>query len=443
MCITSEYRCNNSPSNILIHRSSFVTWILPRNSESTWNGADCISISKGAASEESRYLKSTVIHHYLFGYELPDTVLLLTKDGHCLVLAAKKKCDFLQPAVGKAPKDGSITKLTLLTRSKAQESLETVEELLKAATGEKSDGGVKIGVIMKEFKSSDGVKEGGNVSEWGKKLNESSSKVEMVDVAGGISIVMAVKDKDELDLLKKSSVLSNKVLKHGFVPRIEEVIDNSTVVTHEKLASEIEDILEDPSKIKLNVPREAVESCYFPIIQSGGDYDFKVSAQSNDENVKFDVITVSLGARYQTYCSNIVRTFLVDAPKQVTKMYDTLLGLHEACLKAMVPGKPLKNVYAAAVKYLTDEGKENLVSSLPKTLGFGIGIDFRDTNLLLNKKNTVTFRPGMVFSLAVSFAGLKLSEATRASLNSKSAVSLTVDVLIDYLFSATFDLRIT
>lgn len=354
---------------------------------------------------------------------MPDTILVLTKDGHCLVLAAKKKCDFLEPAVGKAPKEGSVTKLTLLTRSKTHEGVDTVEELLKALTSVKNDGAVKIGLIMKEFKSTDGVKEGGNVSEWGKKLNGESSKIETVDVGGGISVVMAVKDNDELDLLKKSSVLSNKVLKHGFVPRIEDVIDNSAAVTHEKLASEIEDILEDPSKIKLNVPREAVESCYFPIIQSGGDYDFKVSAQSNDENIKFDVITVSLGARYQTYCSNIVRTFLVDAPKQVTKMYEILLGMHEACLKAMVPGKPLKNVYAVAVKYLTDEGKENLISSLPKTLGFGIGIDFRDTNLLLNKTNTLNFRPGMVFSLAVSLAGLKLSETTRASLNSKSAVS--------------------
>ena len=51
-------------------------------------------------------------------------------------------------------------------------------------------------------------------------------------------------------------------------------------------------------------------------------------------------------------------------------------------------------------------------------------LDFRDPNLLLNTKNTVTFRPGMVFSLAISFAGLKLSENVRASLNSKSAVSL-------------------
>mmetsp|Transcript_43988 Transcript_43988/g.93660 ORF Transcript_43988/g.93660 Transcript_43988/m.93660 type:complete len:1062 (-) Transcript_43988:138-3323(-) len=393
-----------------------------KHNESTWNGAYCISIDKGAADDDNRYLKSTVLHHYLFGYELPDTVLLLTKDGQCIVLAAKRKCEFLEPAVGEAPKSGSVKSLILLTRNKADENAENIEVMLKEARGDSNGKDAKIGVIMKEFKSNDGGKEGSNVAGWEKKLKDSKSKTKIVDVTGGTSVVMAVKDKEELDLLKKSSVLSNKVLKHGFVPRIEDVIDNSTKVTHEKIASEIEEIIENPSKINLNVPKEAVDSCYFPIIQSGGDYDFKVSAQSNEENVKFDVITVSLGARYQMYCSNIVRTFLVDAPKQVNRNYDTLLGMHEACLKAMVPGKPLKHVYAAGVKYLREAGRENLVSSLPKTLGFGVGIDFRDTNLLLNTKNTVPFRAGMVFSLAISFAGLKLSENVRASLNSKSAV---------------------
>ena len=370
-----------------------------------------------------RYNKSTIIHHYLFGYELPDTVLLLTLDGQCVVLSAKRKCEFLEPAVDNVPKDGSVKSLKLLTRNKSDDNAENIEEMLAIAKGGSSGDDVKIGVLHKEFKTNDeNLKEGSNLGGWEKALKADSSS-EVVDITGGISLVMAVKDKEELDLLKKSSVLSNKVLKHGFVPKIEDVIDNSAKVTHEKLAADIEGIIEDPSKIELNVPKESVESCYFPIVQSGGEYDFKVSAQSNDKNVKFDVITVSLGARYQTYCSNIIRTFLVDAPKEVSKTYETLLGMHEACLKAMVPGKPLKHVYAAAVKYLRDEGKDDLVSCLPKNLGFAVGIDFRDPHLLLNTKNTVTCKPGMVFSLAISFAGLKLSESARASLKSGSAVS--------------------
>ena len=214
--------------------------------------------------------------------------------------------------------------LVLLIRNKSDGNAENLQEMLNLVKGEGGDSN-KVGVLLKEFKNNDeNVKEGSNIQGWEKKIKDDIESDNIVDATAGISLVMAVKDKEELDLLKKSSVLSNKVLKHGFVPRIEDVIDNSAKITHEKLSSEIEGIIEDPSKIKLNVPTETVESCYFPIVQSGGEYDFKVSAQSNDENVKFDVITVSLGARYQTYCSNIVRTFLVDAPKQVSKTYETL-----------------------------------------------------------------------------------------------------------------------
>ena len=360
-----------------------------------------------------------MLHLYLFGYELPDTVILLTKDGNCTVLATKKKCEFLQQAAGKEPEGGSINKLELLMKSKADNNAKNFETLLKLAKGESNGETAKIGLIKKEFQTD--TKEG-VVMGWEKKI-ESESNLNTVDCTHGLSMVMAVKEQFELDLMKKSSVLSNKVLKHSFIKDIEDVIENNKTTTHETIAEEINDVIEDPSKINLKVQQDLVQSCYFPIIQSGGDYDFKVSATSNSDNVKFDIITVMLGSRYSNYCSNIGRTLLIDPPKQVQKMYDTLLGVHDAALKAMVPGKPLKAVYAAVVKYLRDDGKENLVSSLPRSLGFSVGLDFRDGNLLLNSKSTVPFKAGMVFNLAVSFSGLALSETAKASVNDESAVS--------------------
>ena len=335
--------------------------------------------------------------------------------------------------MGNAPKNGSVVDLKLLVRNKADDNAENYDELLKGARGGENGSSVKVGVLMKEFKNNE-EKEGSIVSGWEKKLGDSSSKTEAVDITGGISLVMAVKDETELDLLKKSSVLSNKVLKHGFIPRIEEVIDSGLTATHETLASEIDAIIEEPSKINLKVQKDFVQSCYFPIVQSGGEYDFKVSAQSTSANVKYDVITVSLGARYQMYCSNIARTLLVDPPKQVKDTYESMLGMYYACLKAMVPGNPLKAVHGAAVKYLRSMDKDQLIPFLPKSLGFAVGLDFRDPMLVLNSKSTVPFRPGMVFNLAVSLGGIKLSESARSLANSKSAVSflcLSLNIIFD------------
>jgi len=337
-----------------------------------------------------------------------------------VILAAKKKIEFLSGAKGK--ETGGITELTLLLRDKSDENKGNYQQMLNVAQEGVNGENVKVGILLKEHKGHGDLKEGSIVGGWEKKLVDDSS-VELVDVTAGISIVMAAKDETELDLMKKSSVLSNKVLKHGFIPKIESVIDDGLKTTHEKLAQEVDEIIEDPSKINLKVQKEMVQSCYFPIVQSGGKYDFKVSAQSSSSNVKYDIITVALGARYQLYCSNIARTLLVDPPKQVSVMYELLLGMYDACLKAMVPGNPLKAVYGAAVKYLKAEGKDDLVESLPKSLGFSMGLDFRDAFLQLNAKTTVPFRQGMVFNLAVSLSGLKLSESARSAVNTKSAVS--------------------
>lgn len=52
--------------------------------------------------------------------------------------------------------------------------------------------------------------------------------------------------------------------------------------------------------------------CYSPIIQSGGNYELKSSAQSDDQRLKAGVILCSLGIRYKSYCSNVGRTFMID-----------------------------------------------------------------------------------------------------------------------------------
>ena len=51
----------------------------------------------------------------------------------------------------------------------------------------------------------------------------------------------------------------------------------SQTTTHEALAQELCNVIEDPSKINLNVSKGLVESCYFPIVQSGGEYQLKAS----------------------------------------------------------------------------------------------------------------------------------------------------------------------
>ena len=374
------------------------------------------------------------MHHWLCGYELPDTIFLLRQDGHLYVLAAKKKCDFIRPAADAVPSGSSIKEIHLLMRSKEDNNEANYNILWEQAgipsageNGGQNGGDDKkkhaVGVLLKE--RANNLNAGGLLAPWEQRLDEAVQKnqVALVDAASGLAMVMSAKDDTEQDLMKKSSVLSNKVMKHGYIKKMEEVIDEEKSITHEQLAAHVEEILEEPSKINLKVPSDDVQSCYYPIVQSGGKYDLRVSAQSSSDALSHDIIVVSLGARYKMYCSNIARTFLVDPPKKVSATYEILLEVQEACIAAMKPGKPLKSVYKAAVTYLQQkEGYEHLVSKLPKNLGFAMGLDFRETALLLSQKNSLAFKQGMVFCLAVGFQDVELSEADRSNTPANSSV---------------------
>ena len=367
--------------------------------------------------------------------------------------ATKKKCEFLEPASQQIPEKSSIRQIHLLLRNKQDQNEGNYGELWSQIETARINGEQRrIGVFLKEREANTSA--GGIVGPWEQKLTEwaEADKAEFVEIAAGVSHSMAVKDETELDLLKKSSVLSNKVMKHGLVKKMEQVIDSDETMTHEELATYVEEILEDPSKISLKVPKEDVQSCYYPIVQSGGVYDLRVSAQSTKEQLKYDVITVSLGARYKNYCSNIARTFLVDPPKKVSETYEALLEMQDACLAAMKPGNPFKAVYKAAVRFLQDHRNgafSYLVDHLPKNLGFGTGLDFRESSLLLSPKNGAVFRQGMVFCLSLGFQDLPLEEQDRSSTPEKSPVR--IDVILrplncefrdaDSLFSFVLSIR--
>lgn len=95
-----------------------------------------------------------------------------------------------------------------------------------------------------------------------------------------------------------------------------------------------------------------LDIAYAPIVQSGGQYDLKVSAASDERRLEYDVILCSLGARYSMYCANIGRTFLVDPVKQQEEEYKALLQAQDAAINALKEGEPMSAAVTATVKAL-------------------------------------------------------------------------------------------
>ena len=82
----------------------------------------------------------------------------------------------------------------------------------------------------------------------------------------------------------------------------------------------------------------------------------------------FGAIICSLGARYKQYCSNIIRTLLVDPTQEQKDLYQFLLSLEEEIINKLQDGVKLSEVYQHAVDYVEKKDK-NLVEKMTKNLG--------------------------------------------------------------------------
>lgn len=107
----------------------------------------------------------------------------------------------------------------------------------------------------------------------------------------------------------------------------------------------------------------------------------------------FGAITCAMGIRYKSYCSNLVRTLMVDPTQEMQDNYNFLLQVEEELLKQLKHGEiraaaawekvrhgpvlklslsrtgvKICDAYSAALEYVKKE-KADLVAKLTKNLG--------------------------------------------------------------------------
>lgn len=119
---------------------------------------------------------------------------------------------------------------------------------------------------------------------------------------------------------------------------------------------------------------------------------FEMIFSSDKNHMHFGAITCAMGIRYKSYCSNLVRTLMVDPTQEMQDNYNFLLQVEEELLKHLKHGqfrprqcgksltwaglKPslfhtgvkICDAYNAALEYVKKE-KADLVAKLTKNLG--------------------------------------------------------------------------
>lgn len=365
-------------------------------SEARFQDADAIAVSTGVFDSDADigYLKSFALVTWLFGAELQGCAVILSKKKVLLVIAKDYYSEL--SSLSSSAKDKLPEVQTISAADMAP-----VKKVVETMLGELS----KVGVLTKEVSQQNG--------EVAKLVNDAAkARGETPNIAPALAQVLAVKDEDEIAKTRKAAILTANVLKFALIKRIERTIDEDKKMSHLALCEIAEDAIDTPSKARLRKFKpDFCDPCYPPIIQSNDEkakrsFDLRPSAESSGENLRFGCIVVSVGARYNLYCSNASRTLLVQPTSTQEKVYEVVLKAQEKAIAALVPGAPILSAYQAAKKSLLQAQKTNsslpdLASSLMKNVGFGMGIEFRDSSLVLNAKNETKVKENMIFNVSV------------------------------------------
>ena len=197
-----------------------------------------------------------------------------------------------------------------------------------------------------------------------------------------------------------------------FVEEMSGILDEEKKVTHNKLSKQIETKIDDgeffPSrkdKLTKGFTEDQLDWAYGPVIQSGGKYDLKLTATSDDNNLHAGTIIAGLGLRYKSYCSMLTRTYLVDPNKSQESNYKLLLSIHETIIKEAQEGVVAKDLYNKALGIIRSK-KPELEKYFVKNVGGGIGIELRDSTLTLNGKSSRVLKDGMTLCITTGFSDI-------------------------------------
>lgn len=192
--------------------------------------------------------------------------------------------------------------------------------------------------------------------------------------------VRAIKDEAEIEVMRGASRINDRAME-----RMKEWIRPGMT---EKECSE---------KLLSVYREEGAEGFSFPPIVSFGAHGADPHHMPDDTALKErDVVLLDIGCRKDHYCSDMTRTWFMGEPTEEERKVHRIVEEAGRLAESMVrPGVPLKELDAAARKYITDAGYGPYFTH---RLGHFIGIREHEAGEVSSASPLVA-EPGMIFSI--------------------------------------------
>jgi nucleosome binding factor SPN SPT16 subunit len=356
----------------------------------------------------------------LFAIELSDTLIAFCEDT-IVILAASKKAKLAQDLADSIDSKFKY-KIEVLTRNKADKDAANFSKVIEFLKSSKA--GAKVGILAKE------KNDGAFVAGWDAALKESAMATG--DISSGISDALAVKNEEQLKAIRDGSLIAVQAIKKHVIEEILNLIDDKKEAS---MLTLMEDVEEKIFKlVKENKLQESdMEVITQPLLQSGGQYDLKYTAQTADTNIHLPekdapaVHIISISLRHKFCCCTVARTLFFNARKDQSDNYKLLLDVFEECITVLKPGVRLSKVYEKAVSTIKSR-KPDLLNHLVKELGWGMGYELRDKRFVLDEKNRHQAEKGMIFCLRLGLENLKL--AVKETKSQKYSILIQDTVII-------------
>jgi Xaa-Pro aminopeptidase len=213
-----------------------------------------------------------------------------------------------------------------------------------------------------------------------RKLGQAMAGVSLEPLSGAVERLRAVKDPGEVSKIRRAAEIA--------ISALASVVQGLSVgVTEEEVARNLDRMVKDLG---------ASGSAFETIVASGPRSALPHAKPTARRIEDGDIVLVDLGSRYEGYCSDLTRCFMVgNGSSRYREIYGIVLEAQLAGIGAVMPGKTGLEVDVAGRSIIEERGYKD---QFGHGLGHGVGLAVHEAPRL-NPKAEQVLTPGMVVTV--------------------------------------------